>query len=121
MAFRDEERRRAIAEAAKEPLNKNGMRRDQSPASSRNKVEAALTLNSPDPEPVQRDHTTVAGTTQVQYGGSARDRIERAAAKKRDVNLTPRQSREQTADAEAWMKWNEAYRAKYGCYPPHGV
>jgi hypothetical protein len=44
--FRDEERRKAIAEAQKEPLNRNGMRVDSSPPSTRTAEQARQTLQS---------------------------------------------------------------------------
>lgn len=120
MSGRAEERRKAWLEAQKEPLNKNGMRRDQSPTSSRTATEALRILNEPDPiEPVQRDHSTAAGTTTVQYGGRVRDRIESDARKERDANLTPRENREADANANAWMDYNQKYYAKHGEYPPN--
>jgi hypothetical protein len=117
VSYREEERRRAKAAAELEPMNRNGMHRDQSPASTRNVAEAAQVAAQPDPEPVGRDHTTVAGTSHVLYGGSVRDRIESTAAKKRDEKPTPIVV--QDANAQAWSKYNEEYRAKYGSYPPN--
>ena len=75
MTFRDEERAKAKAAAALEPLNKNGMHRDTSPPSTRNVAEAKQILPD-DPEPATRDHTTAAGTTSVQYPSSVRSRLE---------------------------------------------
>jgi hypothetical protein len=117
MTYRDQERARAKKEAENELLNKNGMHRDQSPASTRSVAEAKQTVAQPDPEPAPRDHSTVAGTTAVQYGGSVRDRLERTIATKRDEK--PTRAVAQDADAQAWLKYNEEYRAKHGCYPPN--
>ncbi len=117
MAYRDLERQKAKAEAERESLNRNGFHRDVSPPSTRNVVEAAQTAAQTDPEPAPRDHSTGAGTTVVQYVGNVRERLESAAAKKRDEK--PTRAVAHDADAQAWLKYNEEYRAKHDCYPPN--
>jgi hypothetical protein len=118
---RAEERRQAWLEAQSEKINRNGMPTHAPSVSTRVAAEALQILSQPDPEPAARDHSTAAGTSHVLYGGNARERLERTAAKKRDVNQTPQQSREQSESDRAWEEWNENYRKRFGSYPPHGV
>lgn len=116
MTFRDDERRKAWLEAQKEPLNTNGMRRDQPTTSTRITETAQRILAEPDPEPTLRP-ATLAGTSHVQYVGSVRERLELDQAKKREEKKkTPAQLKAE-ADAASWSDYNEAWRKKYGKYP----
>jgi DNA-directed RNA polymerase specialized sigma24 family protein len=116
MAFRDEERRRAIAAAQKEPLNRNGYRRDQSPLSRRTAAEVSQTMAAPDPESAPPDHAPSATTRHVVYSGNVRERLERAAAKRREEQSAP-----VTQSAARHLAYAEAYRAIHGEYPRHGI
>jgi len=114
---RAEKRRRDFLAAQTEKINLNGMPQESSPASTRTAAEVSRTAAQPDTAPVSSDHAPSAVVGVVHYHTSVRDRLAiKEATKPAQKPATP-----QDADAAAWLKWNEAYRAKYGHYPSHGI
>jgi hypothetical protein len=113
---RAEERRQAWVDAQSEKINSNGMRRDQSPLSTRTAAEINQTMNATECEPAPRDHSTAAGCAGViQFRLSVRERAERAEALKRD-EAAPKPAPQQ-GGAIDWAAYNERYRAEHGEYP----
>jgi hypothetical protein len=110
---RAEERRQAWLDAQSEKINTNGMRRNQSPLSTRTAEEARQTMAAPEQEPAPRDHAPSATTGHVVYVGNVRERLERAAALKREdaPKPVPQQG------AIDWAAHNERWKAITGAYP----
>lgn len=116
MTFRDEERKKAKAEAALEPLNTNNFNGTTSPLSTRTRAErAAETNRAPDPEPVIRDHDVAAGCGSVVGFSRVRDRMAAREDKKREQAIPKPTPRDEIA--EAYAEYNERWRQRTGSYP----
>jgi hypothetical protein len=115
MSYRDQERAKAKALAALEPLNQNGMpqgAQGSSPISTRTAEDVRRTAAQPEPEPAPRDHTTAAGTVHVTYGGRVRDRLTAETKRDEPKRDGPTKTPEQLASDQAWFEMEMKHRER---------